>query len=154
LAGSKKVQQVLTDPGVLEHFLSDLPPSSLSEIRSTWMGMWDLSAPPTSPSLPSGIDRVLQNNACEHLVLKPQREGGGNNIYRSKIPEFLKTMPEEERKAWIVMELIQGPEEEEVKGIVMRDGQTRKSSIVSELGVFGWCLFGKLYLSCLRRRGG
>lgn len=73
-------------------------------------------------------------------VLKPQREGGGNNIYGAKIPPFLKSLGDDERKwrAHILMELIEPPV---VRNIIFRNGAVRESEVVGELGIFGVCLW-------------
>ena len=43
----------------------------------------------------------------ERFVLKPQREGGGNNVYGLEVREAIKRMKDsEERTAWILMERI------------------------------------------------
>ncbi|KAH9015705.1 glutathione synthase [Lactarius hengduanensis] len=119
LAGGKKVQEVLTRPGVLERFLA--PSEGAELVRESW----------TRPYA-----------AQRELVLKPQREGGGNNIYRDKIPQFVAQLPERERAAWIAMELIRPPRG--VGAHLVRSGAGRVSkSVVSELGVFGWALFGE-----------
>ncbi|KAG0698823.1 glutathione synthase [Suillus ampliporus] len=132
LAGGKKVQEALTRPGVLERFLGneegrwgkgavDLT-GYAEDIRSTWMGMWALD------SEDAGIDHLLTQGPGDgegegrippgtrlaylkapSLVLKPQREGGGNNVYRDAIPAFLDALPAEEREAWIAMEMIETP---------------------------------------------
>lgn len=158
LAGGKKVQQVLTKEGVLERFLQPSsrkfgPQSFTSEdlqlLRSSWVQMFCLSDPP-SLSEPDGISRAKQE--YQHLVLKPQREGGGNNIYHSSVPSFLETLDEKERAAWIAMRLIEPPAG--VGGYLVRAGsgtasvnsgegvENARSDVVSELGIFGWALFG------------
>jgi len=142
LAGGKKVQQVLSRPGVLERFLCDqkwgtvFPQEQLDELRASWMGMWGLDE---EGGVAKARDLALQ------LVLKPQREGGGNNVYKEAIPGFLDTLPPKEREAWIAMELITPPEG--VGNYLVRAGDASeqhpvKTDVASELGVFGWCLFG------------
>ena len=130
LAGGKKVQEVLTRPGVLERFLA--PTSGGAEsVRESWMRMW---------ALDEGTDEAVRR--ARELVLKPQREGGGNNIYRDNIPQFVKQLPERERAAWIAMELIRPPRG--VGAHLVRSGGGRVSAaVISELGVFGWALFGE-----------
>jgi len=44
---------------------------------------------------------------AESLVLKPQREAGGNSAYREAISAFLDSLRAEEREAWIAMEMIE-----------------------------------------------
>ena len=134
LAGGKKVQEVLTQPGLLERFLPEEPTELL---RSSWMGMWGLNR---------DGDAGIQKARAEalNLVLKPQREGGGNNVYKEDIPGFLDTLPVEEREAWIAMELIRTPGH--LGNYLVRAGSGTegavKVEVVSELGIFGWALFG------------
>ncbi|KAJ7704289.1 glutathione synthase [Mycena rosella] len=134
LAGGKKVQQVLTQPGVLARFLTDA--AQIAELRSSWMGMWGLDEA-------AGAQRA--RDMAERLVLKPQREGGGNNVYKEAIPAFLDALPPLERQAWIAMELIVPPEG--TGNYLVRAGSEGaqsavKAEVVSELGIFGWALFG------------
>ena len=73
-------------------------------------------------------------------VLKPQREGGGNNIYRTNIPAFLNSIPKSQWKQYILMELIHPPAA--AKNTVLRsDGQVVSGNVISELGIFGTCLW-------------
>lgn len=135
LAGGKKVQEVLTQPGVLEQYIPDEP--SAQELRASWMGMWALDR--------NGDAGVRKARAeAVNLVLKPQREGGGNNVYKEDIPGFLDTLPVEEREAWIAMELIRTPSH--LGNYLVRAGsgseEAVKTEVVSELGIFGWALFG------------
>ena len=70
--------------------------------------------------------------------MKPQREGGGNNIYKAMIPEYLKSIPEDHWSGYILMELIVPPK---VKNMFVRNGDVISKEVVSELGVFGVCLW-------------
>ncbi|KAF9068612.1 hypothetical protein BDP27DRAFT_1327004 [Rhodocollybia butyracea] len=144
LAGGKKVQQVLTEPGILEHFLCDeakygaqgaFPAQALAELRESWMGMWALDLDGDT-----GVEQARKR--ALNLVIKPQREGGGNNIYKEAIPDFLDSLPPRERSAWIAMELISPPAG--LKNYLIRagSGATVEAEVVSELGIFGWSLFG------------
>ena len=75
----------------------------------------------------------------EAYVLKPQREGGGNNIYRDKIPGFLKSLPSEwHYNAYILMELIQPPP---LTNSIIREGRVVTGGVVCELGVYGTILW-------------
>ncbi|OSC99094.1 glutathione synthase [Trametes coccinea BRFM310] len=137
LAGGKKVQQVLTTPSVFGRYASGSVIGDTEGLRRSWMGMWGLDE--------GGLEGVREaRDQAQNLVLKPQREGGGNNVYKSDIPPFLDTLPAEEREAWIAMELIRTP-----GGLgnylVRAGGGTAgaiKTEVVSELGIFGWALFG------------
>ncbi|KAI0315673.1 glutathione synthase [Amylostereum chailletii] len=147
LAGGKKVQEVLARPGVLERFLA--ADEGADAVRGSWVGMWGLDA--RAEALPPGVGAEtetaeagvrLARARAQELVLKPQREGGGNNVYRDAIPGFLDALPAPERAAWIAMELIRPPVE--VGGCLVKAGEEGvvKGRVVSELGVFGWALFG------------
>lgn len=74
----------------------------------------------------------------ECYVLKPQREGGGNNVYGEKVREVLQSMTDsQERTAWILMERIIPPVQ---KGYMIRPGGPEVPQLVdlvSELGIFG-----------------
>lgn len=145
LAGGKKVQEVLTHPGVLERFLNDQKSwgskvygeEDTKAIRNTWMDMWGLDEGDGE-----GFKRARQEAST--LVLKPQREGGGNNVYKEAIPSFLDNLPASERAAWIAMQLISTPKG--TGNYLVRagggTGSTVKSEVISELGIFGWALFG------------
>ncbi|KAG8963865.1 hypothetical protein FRC03_002484 [Tulasnella sp. 419] len=148
LAGGKKIQQVLTNPGVLESFLLDprwgdaelFTAADLSELRATWVDMWALNEAATPETL-DGVSRARAD--AENLVIKPQREGGGNNIYKSNIPGFLDNLPASDTVAWIAMQLISAPRG--VKNQVAKAGSahSEEKEIVNELGIFGWALFEK-----------
>lgn len=139
LAGAKKVQQVLADPGVLESFLQDPQKGKvfinedLAELRDSWVGMWGLEEA-------DGTTRARERHS--QLVLKPQREGGGNNVYRTNIPAFLDTLPDKEREAWIAMELITPPDGSKNWLLKAGEDQAALKDVVSELGIFGWAVFG------------
>lgn len=72
------------------------------------------------------------------FVLKPQREGGGNNIYGLDVREAMLSMKDtKERCAWILMEKINPPL---TKGYMVRPGGPQVPplvDLVSELGIFG-----------------
>jgi glutathione synthase len=150
----------LTQPGVLEHFLCDekkwgkavFNAQHVHELRQSFMGMWGLDVgedllTPDPDAMKSGKEEFGTRKAREHshtLVLKPQREGGGNNVYKDSIPDFLNKLPRQERQAWIAMELIVPPES--TGNYLVRAGGADKAAVkvdvVSELGIFGWALFG------------
>jgi glutathione synthetase len=165
LAGGKKVQEVLTQAGVLERFLADgkkytevFSKEEIRELRDSFMAMWGLDVgedllTPDGQAMQAGKENFGVRKAreeAEALVLKPQREGGGNNVYKQDIPAFLDKLPPQERQAWIAMQLIVTPAD--VGSYLIRAGSTTSSSdsqtpvktnVISELGIFGWSIFGK-----------
>lgn len=145
LAGSKKVQAILSRPGVVESFIlrdhwraitrgnpHSFTSQTIDELRDSWMEMWGLEEE-------GGVEKARQMSSS--LVLKPQREGGGNNVYKANIPPFLNKLSDREKEAWIAMALIHVPKN--VQNLLVRSGtDVVKSNVVSELGIFGWALFG------------
>lgn len=164
LAGGKKVQEVLGRPDMLEKFLADdtkysrvFSKEEIQELRDNFMDMWSLDVDqdmllPDMQTIKIGNENFGVRKAREEarsLVLKPQREGGGNNIYKEDIPTFLDNLESREREAWIAMRLIVTPVG--VGNYLIRTGSTSGSSgsqtplkthTISELGIFGWSLFG------------
>uniref|UniRef100_A0A3Q2YQR8 Glutathione synthetase n=1 Tax=Hippocampus comes TaxID=109280 RepID=A0A3Q2YQR8_HIPCM len=130
LAGTKKVQQVLAKPGVLEHFFPDQP-QVVEQVRATFAGLYTLDMGA------EGDETVAMALATpDRFVLKPQREGGGNNIYGQEICEVLgKVKSSAERMAYILMDKIQPVP---TRNCLLRRGKPLKiSSCLSELGFFG-----------------
>ena len=73
-------------------------------------------------------------------MLKPQREGGGNNIYGLKIPPFIKSLGDDSRKyrGHILMELIEPPA---LRNSIFRNGEVKSGEVIGELGIYGVCLW-------------
>lgn len=164
LAGGKKVQEVLTQPGVLERFLANeekygkdvFSAVQIEELRRSFMGMWGLDVSedmlmPDVAAVQAGQEEFGVRKARAEalsLVLKPQREGGGNNVYKESIPAFLDTLLPQDRQAWIAMELIKSPENTgnyliRAGGMDLQSQAPVKADVISELGIFGWALFGE-----------
>jgi hypothetical protein len=79
LIGAKKVQEVqevLSCPGILEHFLAPL--EGADAIHDTWMSMWSLNRDDSK-----GAEEAVCH--MHDLMLKLQHKGGGNNIYQGNI---------------------------------------------------------------------
>uniref|UniRef100_A0A7N6BMR5 Glutathione synthetase n=1 Tax=Anabas testudineus TaxID=64144 RepID=A0A7N6BMR5_ANATE len=130
LAGTKKVQQVLARPGVLEKFFPDQL-QVVEQIRATFAGLYTLDLGPEG-------DKTLTMalTAPERFVLKPQREGGGNNIYGSEICQVLQGVKDSTaRMAYILMDKINPTP---VQNYLLSRGTPLKiTNCLSELGVFG-----------------
>ncbi|KAG0243011.1 hypothetical protein BGX31_011327 [Mortierella sp. GBA43] len=127
LVGAKKVQQVLAAPGQLERFVKD--PESAAQLRASFTGLYPLDS---SPEGLAAYEAAMVNS--DDLVMKPQREGGGNNIYGKDIQKVLKTLTEEQRNAYILMDIIRPPV---TKNVLLRKGEIQRANVVSELGVYG-----------------
>ncbi|KAJ1124786.1 hypothetical protein NDU88_003235, partial [Pleurodeles waltl] len=72
----------------------------------------------------------------ERFVLKPQREGGGNNIYGDKIKKLLENIKDPpERTSYILMDKITP---HPIKNYLLKAGSgLTLSECISELGIFG-----------------
>ncbi|KAJ2081539.1 Glutathione synthetase [Coemansia sp. RSA 988] len=127
LAGCKKIQQVLAEPGVVERFVDD--EETAGRVRECFVGLYPLD---DSPEGQKAYEMALE--APEKYVVKPQREGGGYNTYGEEIPKVLGRMSMEERRGHILMELIRAPG---FDNILLRNGQLVPAEVVSELGIYG-----------------
>lgn len=133
LAGTKKVQQALATPGTLERFVKD--PQKVAEIRKVFTGLYSLD-------LDENGDKAVKMalDAPDRFVLKPQREGGGNNLYGEDIRKKLMSCTEnKERSAWILMDKINPPVQQNY--LIRPNQDYEKNSalcdVVSEMGIFG-----------------
>ncbi|KAI9807343.1 MAG: hypothetical protein M1833_000086 [Piccolia ochrophora] len=137
LAGSKKIQQVLATPHS-PHLTRFLPAHPLAaRVLATFTNIYPLD------DSPAGLEArklALSASSAVRYVLKPQREGGGNNVYRAAIPGFLRSMSEDRWKGYILMELIEPPE---LRNAIVRNGKVEEGSVIGELGVFGACVWRK-----------
>lgn len=135
LAGSKKAQQLLAAPDFdLTRFLPS--PGVAARLRSTFAPIFPLDA----ASALGRHARALATDpqTARRFVLKPQREGGGNNVYRGAIPAFLKALPEAQWAAYVLMEMIEPPEQ---RNVIFRNGHVEAGGVICELGVYGACLW-------------
>lgn len=76
------------------------------------------------------------------FVLKPQREGGGNNIYNENIKTWLSSMRDsQERTAWILMDHIYPPLQKNYLIRAVEDPSLEDNfdllEVITELGVYG-----------------
>jgi len=135
LAGTKKVQQELAKPGQVEKFLGDK--AQIDEVRDIFTGLYSLDHDEVGDK---SYAAAIANP--EKYVLKPQREGGGNNVYGADIKPFLENIKDsEERNAFILMDRIQPPV---TTNYMVRPGQDAKLvDVISELGIFGYVIGDK-----------
>ena len=162
IAGTKKVQQVLATPAeattaspsasvadapppppILERFLrraSSTAPADASaaaaQIARTFTNIYPLDG----GSAAGRAARALAQDPArsQSYVLKPQREGGGNNVYRGAIPGFLASVPEAHWGSHVLMELITPPP---VRNAILRAGRLERGGVICELGVYGSCVW-------------
>ncbi|RKL41042.1 hypothetical protein BFJ72_g5937 [Fusarium proliferatum] len=140
LAGTKKVQQILatprpsTEPSALSRFIRD----DTDEAAELWRTFTNIYPMDSSDAGLEARKKALDPKICQNYVLKPQREGGGNNIYRGAIPDFLKSVPESHWGSYILMELITPPP---VNNTILRNGNLEQGGVICELGIYGTCIW-------------
>mmetsp|Transcript_13577 Transcript_13577/g.25473 ORF Transcript_13577/g.25473 Transcript_13577/m.25473 type:complete len:571 (-) Transcript_13577:7435-9147(-) len=153
LAGTKKVQQELARPGVLERFFerdgnkSDLKVFSdnvdLKRMRDAFAGLYSLGEDAVKEDF-EAVKEAISGNEGQY-VLKPQREGGGYNYYGEKLANKLRenvTLKDdgsltlgEDLAEFILMQRLSPPKQ---RAILLRGGLVEGTGdSISELGCFG-----------------
>ena len=143
LAGTKKVQQQLARPGVLESFFPGNA-DTVHKMRAVFAGLYSLGNDVTESDLEAVADALNGNH--DKYVLKPQREGGGYNFYgedlKRKLAENVvvhgsdkKLSVNEKLAEFILMERLFPPQQ---KAILLRAGRVEGTGdTISELGCYG-----------------
>lgn len=127
LSGSKKIQQLLTSVETMKEVAPTLSTGQIQSLVKSYAQIYSLDNPDSKT-------KNLALKESSKYVLKPQREGGGNNIYKEDIAPFLQKLPEDKWGAYILMELIE-PAENTNK--ILRAGKIHHGGVISELGIFG-----------------
>uniref|UniRef100_A0ACD5YLD8 Uncharacterized protein n=1 Tax=Avena sativa TaxID=4498 RepID=A0ACD5YLD8_AVESA len=138
LVGSKKIQQELAKPNVLERFLENK--EEISKLRQCFAGLWSLD------------EEEIVKSAIENpdlFVLKPQREGGGNNIYGLDVRDALIRLKKEGGDALSAYILMQRIFPKASLANLVRGGVCHEALTVSELGIYGAYL---RYNQCLKHK--
>lgn len=94
LAGTKKVQQVLAAPAMLARFVNPEQAAVLSSCFAGLHGLDETGGAEVERAVRAALD------SPEAYVLKPQREGGGNNLYGEEMATALSEMPAAERASY------------------------------------------------------
>jgi glutathione synthetase len=144
LAGTKKVQQELARPGVLERFFPRSDEiGKIEEMRSCFAGLYSMGEDATAEDLLAATE--VLNGQQANYVLKPQREGGGYNFYGDKLFEKLRANTStgddgslklgEKLAEYILMQRLFPPQQ---KAILLRGGRVEGTGdSISELGCYG-----------------
>eukprot|EP01038_Epipyxis_sp_PR26KG_P009361 gene9361-12611_t len=139
LAGTKVIQAALCQPGVLEKYLikeeSDL-------LRLAFAKQFDLGLlfidKQNNPLLYEEIISAVNDAIMEkgkNWVLKPQREGGGNNYYGEDLSKFLvENRNDSILSGFVLMQRIFPTPS---KSAFFRQGSINIYSTINELGVYG-----------------
>lgn len=102
------------------------------DIKCLFKGIWTLEDIDKEGSEIQEIVRKAKENP-RNYVIKPQKEGGGNNFYNEEVKEMLENTPIDELKVYLIMERINPPE---IKAYMLRNGKIIEGSTLSELGIF------------------
>lgn len=131
LAGAKKIQQELAKPGVLERFMPDREVAR--KVRKSFAGLWSLEGEGSAQV----IEEAISNPQA--FVLKPQREGGGNNIYGADVSTTLRELQNDEEQQGLLAAyiLMQRMFPTISSSYLLRNGIWSLEDTVSELGIFG-----------------
>ena len=128
LAGLKKIQQVLTEPNLLLETMK-FDNEITETLRSSFAGIYSLD------DTEEGTKHTqMALSDPDRFVLKPQREGGGNNSYGSKVRSLLLELTPEERSAYILMDRIRPSVNPTT---ILRNSTEKDIEAVSELGIYG-----------------
>lgn len=128
LAGSKKVQQDLAKPGVVERFSDSTEDASL--MRTCFAGLWGLDELSSDAEAQQAVRAAIEDPGG--FVLKPQREGGGNNMYGAELKAMLESG--KDVSDLVLMQKILPPSH---RTTMVRRGAYEEMDTLSELGIYG-----------------
>jgi glutathione synthetase len=129
LTGAKKIQQELARPGVLERFLQDA--EAVAALRKCFAGLWSLDGDESETIIEEAI------RAPDGFVLKPQREGGGNNIYGEDVASTLSKLRAAGGHGLAAYILMQRIFPAVHTSYLLRGGSWSQKKTISELGIYG-----------------
>jgi glutathione synthetase len=99
----------------------------VARLRKCFAGLYSLEEGESEEAVRDALVRP------ENFVMKPQREGGGNNLYGDKLRHALSTMSPQERAAHILMQRIKPSPYE---AYLLRKGVPLLVQAICELGIF------------------
>ncbi|XP_068662595.1 glutathione synthetase, chloroplastic isoform X2 [Aristolochia californica] len=132
LVGTKKIQQELAKPNILERFLDNQ--DDIAKLRKCFAGLWGLD---DSDVIKEALERP------DLFVLKPQREGGGNNIYGDNVRDTLLKLQLQGTEGLAAYILMQRIFPTTTRAFMVRDGVCYQDTAISELGIYGAYLRNK-----------
>uniref|UniRef100_A0A3Q0KUJ8 Glutathione synthetase n=2 Tax=Schistosoma mansoni TaxID=6183 RepID=A0A3Q0KUJ8_SCHMA len=139
LANTKIVQAALSKPKYLSRFFKP-DSSSYLNILSTFAHQYTLDE---EMGISDSAEIQYAINDCllrpDNYVLKPQREGGGNNYFGEELVQKLKSiMDHSERKLYVLMERIQPYIfQNSILNSTSASEELKVKKMVTELGIFG-----------------
>ena len=135
LAGFKKYQQSFSD----EQLLKDVVGSDevVENVKALFKGIWSLENLGQSDAEVNGVvDDAIENP--HNYVLKPQKEGGGNNFFDDELKANLieakgQDMEKHILGTYLIMERINPPM---IPALMLRNGKMIKVDSLSEFGAY------------------
>jgi glutathione synthase len=132
LAGTKKIQQVLCEDGNLEKYVSNKDALMLKKCFAAQYSLAPLLSIVNTETI-AAIEKASKDGS--KWVLKPQREGGGNNLYGKELSDFLvKNINDPLLSGYVLMQRI-FPKPQ--KTAFLRKGELTIMPSISELGIYG-----------------
>lgn len=127
LSGLKTVQSRLTQPEILAQLVPEA--KQRQRLQACFAQFYALDSPTVQQQVQA---------APEQFVLKPQREGGGNNYYDKEIIAQLHRLSPQQQTAWVLMQRLNPPT---TRNQLLQQGVcSEEMAVVSELGIFAVCL--------------
>ncbi|TNV79883.1 hypothetical protein FGO68_gene7423 [Halteria grandinella] len=133
----KKFQQAFSDEALLKKVMGQQLEREAEKIKGLFKGIWTLEYIETDPEVQQVVQKAITNP--KGYVIKPQKEGGGNNFYGFAVKEMLEkahSSPEslENLKQYLIMERIYPPE---IPAHMVREGRLLSSSAtLQEMGIY------------------
>lgn len=134
LAGVKKFQSVLCNQNILEGYIEPADPTTVAKVWNTFAQFY--------PANESSLKMASANPSA--YVLKPNREGGGNNYFNEEIVEMLQSIVHTDQEdAYTLMEYINQPP---LNGLILRpdvpleEQYQKNAQVKTELGIYGTIL--------------
>lgn len=135
LANTKLIQLVLSHQSVLQRFVPGEVAKRLERACVSFSKLDELFVGH------DGSERLGKEHALndpDYWVLKPHREGGGNNFFGQDIVSHLNAMSDQQLAAYILMEKIR---QQTFDSVRMVEGEAIPCRCMTELGFFGTAFY-------------
>jgi glutathione synthase len=127
LVNTKKIQQVLNQRDVLLQFLD---PQAADVLQNAQVRLASLDQKISWRGQEASAREIALAHP-EEWVLKPFREGGGNNFFGAELVQQLRRLDAAEAQAYVLMEMIR---QTPFRGVRLVQEQVLDSSCVTEMG--------------------
>ena len=106
---------------------------SIDKLGNIYKGMWSLEhiTNPEAKEVHEVVQKAIINPS--EYILKPQREGGGNNLYDDDLIKVLTTWDKKDIAQFLIMEKIRAPK---IKHYMLRAGRAKYLDTITEYGIF------------------